>query len=44
MTKLEKAQRKECLDTLGKEATTKELLKLVKAMKDPALRSMLDLI
>lgn len=44
MSHLEKAQRKECLEKLSQEATTEELLKLVKAMNDPQLRSMLSMI
>lgn len=44
MSNLEKAQRKDCLEKLEKEATTEELLKLVKAMRDPSLRNMLKMI
>lgn len=44
MNNLEKAQRKECLELLEKEATTEELLKLAKAIKRPDLRAMLKLI
>lgn len=40
----EKLQRKEALDLLAKEATTEELLKLVKAMRDTKLRSYLKMI
>ena len=41
---LDLAKRTEALNALSKEATTAELVKLQKAIKDPALRSMLDMV